>query len=49
MVGKVPKAQSIDLKFVDSKCLGSPYANTPDNILMTKNTQLKVIRELKVS
>ncbi|KAB8259514.1 hypothetical protein BDV32DRAFT_150398 [Aspergillus pseudonomiae] len=49
MVGKVPKAQSIDLKFADSKCLGSPYANTPDNILMTKNTQLKVIRELKVS
>lgn len=48
MVGKVLKAESIDLEFAGFKCLGEPYANTPDSILMTKNAQLKVIGELKV-
>ncbi|KAJ5781628.1 uncharacterized protein N7518_010111 [Penicillium psychrosexuale] len=48
MVGKILKAQSIDLEFADFKCLGSHYANTPDSILMTKNAQLKVVGELKV-
>ncbi|KAJ5919737.1 hypothetical protein N7454_009572 [Penicillium verhagenii] len=48
MVGKILKAQSIDLEFADFKCLGNPYANTPDSILMTKNAQLKVVGELKV-
>jgi hypothetical protein len=48
MVGKILNAQSIDLEFADFKCLGNPYANTPDSILMTKNAQLKVVEELKV-
>ncbi|KAJ5273886.1 hypothetical protein N7478_009011 [Penicillium angulare] len=48
MVGKILKAQSIDLEFADFKCLGNHYANTPDSILMTKNVELKVVGELKV-
>ncbi|KAJ5405263.1 hypothetical protein N7465_006547 [Penicillium sp. CMV-2018d] len=40
-------AQSIGLEFADFKCLGNPYANTPDSIMMTTNGQLKVVGELK--
>ena len=35
VAGKILKAQSIDLAFADFKCLGNPYANTPDSILRT--------------
>lgn len=47
IVGKILKAQSIGLEFADFKCLGNPYANTPDSIMVTTNGQLKVIGELK--
>lgn len=48
MVGKILRAQSIDLQFADFKCLGDPYPKTPDSILMTSIAHLKVIGELKV-
>lgn len=47
-VGKMLQAQSIDLQFADFKCLGLAYANTPDSTLMTGNTQLRIVGELKV-
>ncbi|KAJ5515625.1 hypothetical protein N7527_007185 [Penicillium freii] len=43
----VCKAQSIGLEFADFKCLGNPYANTPDSIILTTNGKLNVIGELK--
>ncbi|KAJ5956006.1 hypothetical protein N7501_010285 [Penicillium viridicatum] len=46
-----PEAESYligdETEFADFKCLGNPYANTPDSIMMTTNGQLKVVGELK--
>ncbi|KAJ5968738.1 hypothetical protein N7501_004986 [Penicillium viridicatum] len=48
IVGKILEAQSINLQFADFKCLGHPYSNTPDSILMTSSAQLRIVGELKV-
>ncbi|OKO95184.1 hypothetical protein PENSUB_11263 [Penicillium subrubescens] len=47
-MGHIFEAQSIDLRFADFKCLGSPYTGVPDVILKNSNNELKVIGELKV-
>lgn len=41
VMGKVLKAQSIEMRFADFKCLGSSYTNTPD-VILKGNRQLKV-------
>lgn len=48
MIGKILRAQSIDLQFAGFKCLRDPYPKTPNSIIMTSNAYLKVVRELKV-
>jgi hypothetical protein len=51
IVGKILEAQSIHLKFSDFKCLGNPYAKTPDSVMITTNAttpELNVVGELKV-
>ncbi|KAJ5247710.1 hypothetical protein N7468_002693 [Penicillium chermesinum] len=48
VMGHVFQAQAIDLHFADFKCLGHRYSGTPDTILQTSQTELKIVGELKV-
>ncbi|KAJ5474708.1 hypothetical protein N7475_004274 [Penicillium sp. IBT 31633x] len=47
-LGMTFRAQTLDIRFADFKCIGDTIITTPDCVMKTLNNQIKVVGEFKV-